>query len=116
MKQEIEVNKKKYILQHPGNREWYKIKGKLYKLQSDGFDMELILDYFFEHCVFPIESEKLTLDTADLIELEEVWGVIALPFLRGALETGYTYPPETKSVPVKTDKPKQQNETKKSSP
>lgn len=94
-KQQIEVNGKKYTLQHPGNREWIRIKTSFVKIQDTGsavIDMEPLLDYSFEHVVFPEEGKQLSLDTVDLKELQEVWGVILPRFLGGNLETGYIYP------------------------
>jgi hypothetical protein len=88
----IEVNGKFYKLQHPGNREWLRIKKTMLNVSSDSIDMEPLLDYFFEHCCFPEEGSKLTVDNVSLEELEEVWGLVAPRFLRGALETGYVYP------------------------
>ncbi len=96
----IEVNNKKYKLQHPGNREWLNVKKTILKVQSDQIDMIPLLDYFFEYCCFPEDgSEKLTVDNCDLAELEEVWSIIALKFLRGSLETGYCYPRKGLSIP-----------------
>ena len=92
IKTSIEVNGKKYTLQHPGNREWMKLKKTLFKLSSDEIDMIPLLDYFFEFCLFPAEGAKPTLDSVPLKELEEVWSVIAPKFLGGSLESGYRYP------------------------
>jgi hypothetical protein len=88
----IEVNGKKFKLQHPGNREWIKLKGTLFKVSNDQVSMEALLDYFFEFCVFPEQGPKLTLDTVNLIELEEVWGLVAPKFFSGSLATNYRYP------------------------
>lgn len=88
----IEVNGNKYKLQHPGNREWIRLKKTLYSFANDGVNMEPLLDYFFENCCFPEGCPKLTLDTVPLKELEEVWGNLALRFLRGELEPGYVFP------------------------
>jgi hypothetical protein len=88
----IEVNGKKYKLQHPGNREWMRVKKTMYNVTGDSIDMEPLLDYFFEHCCFPEGGPKLTLDSVPTRELEEAWQSIALRFLRGELETGYKYP------------------------
>jgi len=92
LKANIEVNGKKYTLQHPGNREWIRLKKTLYKLSDDSISMEEILDYFFENCLFPEQGEKITLDTVPLRELEEVWSIVAPKFLGGNLEAGYKYP------------------------
>ena len=83
----IEVNGKKYKLQHPGNREWIKLKKTFVTIQDGqaNIDMEPLLDYCFEHVVFPEEGNKLDLDTVELTELEEVWSVVLPRFLRGDL-------------------------------
>ncbi len=88
----IAVNGKVYKLQHPGNREWIKLKGSLYSGQKDSFNFETMLDYCFENVVFPESGSQLTLDTVDTVELEEVWAVILPMFLRGKLDAGYVYP------------------------
>jgi hypothetical protein len=88
----IEVNGKKYRLQHPGNREWLKLKKTLFRVSQDEIDIIPMLDYFFAHCCFPEIGDNLNLDTIDLTELEEVWSVIAPRFFRGDLATGYCYP------------------------
>jgi hypothetical protein len=90
----IEVNGKKYRLQHPGNREWMRLKKAAVILQNNevSVDMEKLLDYFFEHCLFQTEGEKRTLDNIPLKELEEVWSIVAPRFLGGDLESGYKYP------------------------
>lgn len=89
----IEIYGKKYKLQHPGNREWIKLKKSLVSLSEDkgNIDMEPLLDYCFEHVVFPEVGEKLNLDTVDLIDLEEVWGLVLPRFLRGQLDPEYKY-------------------------
>jgi len=82
----IEVNEKIYTLQHPGNREWLKLKKELIVVNGTGqitLDNLPMLDYCFEHVVFPDEGPKLSVDTIDLEELEEVWIKILPPFLRG---------------------------------
>ena len=55
----IEVNEKKYKLQHPGAREWLKLKMSMYHPKTDDVDMVAVLDYFFEHCCFPEAGEKI---------------------------------------------------------
>ena len=87
----IEVNGKKYKLQHPGNREWLKIKSTLLKVSKDEIDILPLLDYFFEFCCFPEIGVNLKLDDIDLKEIEEVWSVIAPKFLMGNLETNYRH-------------------------
>lgn len=101
-KQEVEVNGRKYILQHPGNREWIKLKSQINKMDADIFDWEALLDYCFNHVVFPVEGERLTLDTVDPEELEEVWQIILPRFLRRKLQNGYTYPKLIKKLFTKT--------------
>lgn len=88
LKATIEVNGKKYTLQHPGNREWMRLRKTLYNPSDDMIDQEPLLDYFFENCCFPDAGEKLTLDTVPLEELED-WASIALRFLRGVIKSGY---------------------------
>jgi len=87
---EIEVNKKKYKLQHPGNREWIKLKKDFFSVSGKGeaiIDMEKILDYCFEHVVHPETGPKLSLDDDSSVfpttELEEVWSNLLIRFLRG---------------------------------
>ena len=92
IKAEVIVNGKLYTLQHPGNREWLKLKKTLFKVSDDSIDFEPLLDYFFAHCCIPETGSNLTLDSVDLKELEEVWSIIAPKFLRGDLVAGYIYP------------------------
>ena len=85
----IEVNGSIYELQHPGNREWLKLKQEIFKVRSDGtvlLDMISMLDYCFEHVVFPADGPKLNIDTIDIEEVEEVWGPVLQQFLKGKLE------------------------------
>lgn len=87
----IEVNGKKYKLQHPGNREWIRLKKNFFTVGDNGrgsIDMETLFDYCFEHVVFPEQGQKLSIDTIDIKELEEVWGLVLPRFLRGELEAG----------------------------
>lgn len=93
----IVVNGKVYKLQHPGNREWLKVKKTLLDVRTAQVDIEPLLDYCFEHVVFPEEGNKLDLDTIDLQELEEVWAEILPSFLRGQLDSGYVFPENRKA-------------------
>lgn len=87
----IEVNGKKYKLQHPGVREWLKLKKDFFSVSGNAggqIDMEVVLDYCFEHVVFPEQGPKLNLDSMNddsqkIREIEEVWGQVLLRFLRG---------------------------------
>ena len=87
----VVINGKIYKLQHPGNREWLKIKESMYSVQKDHLEMIPMLDYCFEHVVFPDKGEKITLDDCNIEELE-VWQTILPSFLRGQLEAGYIWP------------------------
>lgn len=96
-KEKIVVNGRAYNLQHPGNREWLNLKGTLYSIAKGCMDVVPLLDYCFEHVVFPVEGKKLNLDDVDLTELEEVWTIVLPRFLRGELESGYIFPGDRKS-------------------
>lgn len=93
----IVINGKVYKLQHPGNREWLKLKKTLLDVRTAQVDMAPLLDYCFEHVVFPEQGDKLNLDTIDLQELEEVWAEILPSFLRGQLDTGFVFPQNRKA-------------------
>jgi len=88
-KETIEVNGKLYELQHPGAREWLKLKQEVFALGTGGhmsIDIVKLLDYCFEHVVFPSEGPKLSVDTDSMEfieEVEEVWSVVLPQFLRG---------------------------------
>jgi hypothetical protein len=92
----VVLNGKVYKLQHPGNREWLRLKATLLDIQKNQINMENLLDYCFEHVVFPEKNEKLTIDNCDIEELE-VWQEVLPRFLRGKLETGYIWP-DTRSA------------------
>jgi len=82
----IEVNEKKYTLQHPGNREWLKLKQEIiivHASQTVSVDVVKMLDYCFEHVVFPDEGPKLDLDNIDIKEIEEVWSPVLQQFFKG---------------------------------
>jgi hypothetical protein len=92
----VEVFGRRYKLQHPGAREWLKLKQVMYKPKDDSLDLIVVLDYFFDHCCFPEVGEKLSIDSfgasaESMIELE-AWGLIAPRFLRGVISDGYIYP------------------------
>lgn len=96
----IEVNGKKYKLQHPGNREYIRLKREFFTFDGSGkgsINMETILDYCFEHVVFPEQGPKLSLESVDLGELEEVWSSILPRFLRGELEAGSKFKSKKRS-------------------
>jgi len=80
----VEVGGKLYNLQHPGNREWIKLKQRLVNPDKKQFELELLLDYCFEHVVFPDDGPKINIDSISLEELE-VWEEILPAFLRGKL-------------------------------
>ena len=63
----------------------------MYSVREDHIETTPMLDYCFEHVVFPEKGDKLTIDTCDLEELE-VWQEILPVFLRGKLEAGYIWP------------------------
>jgi hypothetical protein len=89
MKTRIEIKGEGFVLQHPGNREWLKLQKEMLNVGSGQLDMEKLLDYSFEHVVFPEKGAKLSLDTIDLATLE-VWQGILPRFLRGRLSSGDT--------------------------
>jgi hypothetical protein len=90
----IEVNGKIYTLQHPGNREWLKLKQEIIQVHANktvGVDIVKMLDYCFEHVVFPAEGPKLNLDIVDINEIEEVWSPVLQQFFKGqSLLESYT--------------------------
>ncbi|WP_367898826.1 hypothetical protein AB3N61_06625 [Leptospira sp. WS58.C1] len=106
----IQVNGKEYILQHPGSKEWIKLKSKMFKIADGNMDLSVILEYCFDHVVFPgkgaaklsidgplgLDGKATVLQQAELKswirELEEVWEIILPRFLRGELEPGFSWP------------------------
>ncbi|TGK04165.1 hypothetical protein EHQ53_03175 [Leptospira langatensis] len=106
----IQVNGKEYILQHPGTKEWIKLKSKMFRITDGNMDLSVILEYCFDHVVFPGKgANKLSIDgplgpdgspislqqtelKAWIRELEEVWEIILPRFLRGELEPGFSWP------------------------
>jgi len=96
----IVVNGKVYKLQHPGNRAYLEVYKTVYDVTSGQVNLIPLLDYCFEHVVFPDVGGKIKLDDVDIKELSEVWGLILPSFLRGDLsfaEGGYIYPENEKS-------------------
>ena len=87
MKTRIEIKGEGFILQHPGNREWLRLQKEMLNLSTGQLDMEKVLDYGFEHVVYPETGKKLSLDTIDLFQME-VWQGILPRFLRGRLSSG----------------------------
>ncbi|TGK18040.1 hypothetical protein EHO61_11320 [Leptospira fluminis] len=108
--EQISVNGKQYVLQHPGTKEWIKLKSKMFRITDGNMDLSVVLEYCFEHVVFPENgAPKLSIDgplgpegRAVLLqrnelkqwirELEEVWEIILPRFLRGDLEPGFSWP------------------------
>ena len=109
-KETIEVNGRLYELQHPGNREWLKLKQKIIKVTQEGIvtiDLVPMLDYCFEHVVFPVEGNKLNIDTMDIDEIEEVWSRVLQVFLKGKpLAESYSTD-EGEIKPERRNKPEQ---------
>jgi len=85
----VEVGGKLYRLQHPGNRAWLKLKQSLVNITTKEFDFEKLLDYAFEHCVFPEgHNFEPTIDNVSLNE-SEVWEVILPNFFRGKVDNKF---------------------------
>lgn len=83
----IEVGGKCYRLQHPGNRNWVRLKQELIDIKTNKFNIEKLLDYAFEHCVFPEgHNAEPTLDNLPLEDLE-TWEVILPNFFRGKVDS-----------------------------
>lgn len=80
---EITVHGKKYIIQHPSNREWLKIKQSMVDFKTQQLDLEKLYDYVFENCVFTNEPniEKPTLDNIDGKE-SATWEALIMDFFR----------------------------------
>ena len=90
LKVNLRLNKKVYVLQHPGNREWVRLYSKLYNVGTQSLNLEELFDYCFEHVVFPHDGPKLSLETVDIKELED-WGALLPSFLRGELDPTYSW-------------------------
>jgi hypothetical protein len=82
----VEVGGLKYKLQHPGNRAWIKLKPSLINMTTREFNLEKLMDYAFEHCVFPEgHSFEPTIDNIDLKD-SETWEVLLPNFFRGKID------------------------------
>jgi hypothetical protein len=92
----IVIEGKVYKLQHPGNRAWLDLQSSMLDVKTQTLNMTKMMDYCFEHVVFPVEGKKLNLDSLHPRELG-VWQIVLPSFLRGELDTGYVYPDDTKS-------------------
>ena len=90
MKAKVTVMGRVYELQHPGNREWVKLQSKLIDTNNGSINLEALLDYGFEHVVFPEQGSKLTIDNITLKEVE-AWQIILPGFLRGELHKDYKW-------------------------
>ncbi|EQA44318.1 hypothetical protein LEP1GSC050_3089 [Leptospira broomii serovar Hurstbridge str. 5399] len=104
------VNGNEYILQHPGTKEWIKLKSKMFRITDGNMDLSVVLEYCFDYVVFPDKgAPKLSIDgpldpegrpimlqqkelKQWIRELEEVWEIILPRFLRGELEPGFSWP------------------------
>ena len=85
----VEVGGLLYKLQHPGKRAWLKLKQTLVNISTKEFDFEKLLDYAFEHCVFPEgHSFEPNIDNISLPE-SEVWEVILPNFFRGKVDNKF---------------------------
>ncbi len=89
----IEVNEKKYKLQHPGNREVLKLRSRCVNPVNGNIDLEPMMDFCFEHVVIPDgHSFKPTTDNLHPKEFEE-WIAILPRFLRrGDVEDRFRFP------------------------
>lgn len=87
MKVRIEIKGKGYVLQHPGNRAWLRLQKEMLNVSTGQFDMEKVLDYGFEHVVFPESGPKLSIDTIPTAEME-VWQGLLPRFFRDRLSPG----------------------------
>jgi hypothetical protein len=78
----VEVNGKRYKLQHPGNREVLKLRSRCTDTRTGSTDLEKMMDYCFEHVVIPEgHGFKPTLDNLHPKEFEN-WLTILPRFLR----------------------------------
>ncbi len=81
--EDIEVNGRKYKLQHPGNREVLKIRTKCVNAQTGGVDLEGMLEYGFDNCIIPEGHDfHPNFDNIKPSEFEE-WSGIIPAFFRG---------------------------------
>ena len=78
----VEVNQKRYKLQHPGNREVLKLYARCTEMKTGMLNMEKYMDFCFENVVFPEgHSFKPTIDNLPPKEFEE-WFTILPRYLR----------------------------------
>lgn len=80
---QIKVGKKIYDLQDVSAWDWSKNKRKFFKINSDKeiiIITELLLEYFFEYCLFPADDTKLSLKTIERKDVS-IWESIAMNFL-----------------------------------
>jgi hypothetical protein len=78
----VEINGKKYKMQHPGNREVLKLRARCTDPKTGGTNLEEMMDYCFEHVVIPIEHKfKPDIDNLHPQEFEE-WLKLLPRFLR----------------------------------
>ena len=86
LSEQIEVNGKLYKLQHPGNREWLRLKQSIFNVKENTINLEKLLDYAFEHVVFADgHNFKPTLDDISPEE-SEAWEVILPNYFRGKVD------------------------------
>ena len=90
MKQRLEFKEKFYLLQHPGNRAWLKLRSELLDARTGRISLLPLLDYAFEHVVFPEEGPKLTVEDLPIQDVED-WGGILSGFFRGDLDADYKW-------------------------
>jgi len=90
MKQKLDFKGKIYILQHPGNRAWLELKSTLLDARTGRISSLKLLDYSFEHVVFPVDGPPLKVDTIPVEEVED-WQVILSNFFRGELDEDYKW-------------------------
>lgn len=88
MNELVTVSDNVYELQHPGTREWLKLRQSLLKVSDGGaiYDNVALLDYAFSHVVFPVKGPKLKLDNLSVKEADE-WAALLPNFLRGDIDS-----------------------------
>lgn len=77
----IELNGKQFDLQHPGARWSINLQTEI---QNGGgvVDLLKLMESGFEHCVFPVTGEKLTIDNYDTdMETLNIWAEIFNDFI-----------------------------------
>jgi hypothetical protein len=88
----VEVNDKKYKLQHPGNRAVLKLRGRCVNPANGAIDLEPMMDFCFEHVVIPEDHGfKPTIDNPHPKEFEN-WITILPRFLRRGDVDGHRLP------------------------